>query len=68
MEFNFKDYKKFCSEHNLKENLAKNLFRFKREVENQPLRKLTVDEQNAVIFNNRPCITKVVITPLRVRY
>ena len=68
MKFNFIDYKKFCRENNLKENEAKNLFRFKQEVENQPLRELTVDEKNEVIFNYRPCITKIVVTSLRIRY
>lgn len=68
MKFNFEDYKKYCSKKNLKPQEAKNLFRFKEEVEKQPLKELTVDEKNEVIFNNRPCVTKITVTPLKVCY
>ena len=50
MKFNFEDYKKYCSENNLKENLFTSLAQFKKAVETEKEKKLIIRHINK-LFN-----------------
>ena len=49
MKFNFEDYKKYCSENNLKENLFTSLAQFKKTVETEKETKLIVRHLNKLL-------------------